>query len=78
MGTCSRYQRAPRLHWAGLLRRVFKLDVFSCARGGGRRRVLAYLTHAAAFRPILQHLNRADTPAPLAPARWPPQQALWG
>jgi Putative transposase len=37
VGTYRGRQRAPRLDWAGLLRRVFKVDVFCCARGGGRR-----------------------------------------
>ncbi len=77
VGPRSRRQRAPRLDWAGLLLRVFKVDVFCCARGGGRRRVLASLTHAAAIRLILQHLKLPDAPAPLAPALGPAQQALW-
>ncbi|WP_233262307.1 hypothetical protein [Vitiosangium sp. GDMCC 1.1324] len=38
-----RNQRTARVDWAGLLRRTFALDVFTCARCGGRRRVLAYL-----------------------------------
>ena len=29
-------ERTPRLDWAGLLRRAFALDVFSCVRWGGR------------------------------------------
>ncbi|PTL75111.1 ATP-dependent helicase HrpA [Vitiosangium sp. GDMCC 1.1324] len=36
-------ERMPRVDWAKLLRRTFALDVFTCARCGGRRRVLAYL-----------------------------------
>src|SRR4051812_12739130 len=32
-------KRTPRLHWAGLVRRTFALDVLACVRCGGRRRV---------------------------------------
>jgi putative transposase/transposase-like zinc-binding protein len=32
-----RKQRTARVDWAGLLRRTFALDVFACARCGGRR-----------------------------------------
>ncbi|MCY1079593.1 hypothetical protein [Archangium lansingense] len=42
---------------------------------GGRRRVLAYLTEGAVLRRSLRHLPKL--PPPLAPARGPPQQALW-
>jgi hypothetical protein len=34
-------ERTPGMDWEGLLRRAFALDVFSCVRCGGRRRVLA-------------------------------------
>jgi hypothetical protein len=43
-------RRTPPLDWAGLLRRTFALDIFACARCGGRRRVLAYLTARRAVR----------------------------
>lgn len=36
VGSCGRRQRAPRLDWAGLLRRTFAGDVFSCPRCGGQ------------------------------------------
>jgi hypothetical protein len=65
--------RTPRLDWAGLLKRTFKQDVLACARCGGRRRVVAYLTHGPVTRQVLEHLELpADVP-PLAPARGPPQ-----
>jgi hypothetical protein len=70
-------QRAPGLDWAGLLKRTFKVDVFSCPKCGGRRRVLAYLTKGAVLRRILRHLHLPELPPPLAPARGRPQQALW-
>ncbi|WP_245682526.1 transposase [Archangium gephyra] len=36
-------ERTPRVDWAGLLKRTFDLDVFTCPWCGGRRRVLAYV-----------------------------------
>ncbi|MCI0574198.1 MAG: ATP-dependent helicase HrpA, partial [Myxococcaceae bacterium] len=56
-----------------LLKRTFKEEVLVCRRCGGRRRLVAYLTHAPAVRQVLVHLKLpADVP-PLAPARGPPQ-----
>ena len=68
-------QRAPRLDGAGLLKRTFKVDVFSCPKCAGRRRVLAWLTEGAVLRRILRHLQLPEL-SPLVPARGPPQQAL--
>lgn len=33
-------ERTPHLDWAGLLHRPFVLDVLTCVRCGGRRRLL--------------------------------------
>ncbi|WP_224249969.1 transposase [Hyalangium gracile] len=73
-----RKERAPRVDWAGLLRRTFALEVFCCPRCGGRRRVLAYLTGRQAVRAILEHLALPWQPPRLFPARGPPQSAWWG
>ena len=73
---CRKRQRALRLDWAGLLRKD-AVDVFSCPRCGGRRRVLAYLAQGSVIRRILRHLHLPELPPPQAPARGPPQQALW-
>jgi hypothetical protein len=77
VGSCGRRQRAPRLDGAGLLRRTFAVDVFSCPRCAGPRRVLASLTQGAVIRRILRHLQLPEQPPRLAPALGPPQQALW-
>ncbi|PTL74946.1 ATP-dependent helicase HrpA [Vitiosangium sp. GDMCC 1.1324] len=74
---CRKRQRARRLDWAGLLRKRFALDVFSCPRCAGRRRVLAFLTQGSVIRRILRHLHLPELPPPQAPARGPAQQALW-
>jgi hypothetical protein len=57
-----------RLHWAELLRRTFALEVFTCARRGGRRRVLALVTNRDTARELLLALRLPH----LAPATGPP------
>ncbi|MFY0570051.1 transposase [Archangium lansingense] len=61
-------ERTPRLDQAGLLRRTFALDVFSCVRCGGRRQMLAYLKAPEGVRAILAHLELPTRPAQRAPA----------
>jgi hypothetical protein len=51
------------------------VDVFTCVRCGGRRRVLAYLRPPGGVRAILEHLGLPTQPGRLAPARGPPQRA---
>ena len=65
-----------RLDWAGLLQRVFDIDVSRCAHCGGRVRILAVLAHPDIAHPVLEHLGLPTRlPAP-APARSPPQLDL--
>ncbi|ATB41749.1 ATP-dependent helicase HrpA [Cystobacter fuscus] len=68
-------EKTPRVDWAELLKRTFALDVFACARCGGRRKVLAYVTAPAGVRSILEHLGLPTQALKWAPARGPPQQA---
>jgi hypothetical protein len=70
-----RKERTPPVDWAGLLRRTFAVDVFTCVRCGGRRRVLAYVKQARGGRAILEHLGLPTAGASLTPARAPPQGA---
>ena len=58
----------PRLDWAGLLRRTFALDVFTCAKCGGRRTVLALVTNRDTAREVLLALGLPHE----APATGPP------
>lgn len=61
-----------RIPWAALLMRVFKIDVLSCGRCGGRMKVLAAVFNQHAVEGILKHLGeKAFAPAVLA-ARAPP------
>jgi hypothetical protein len=53
-----------RWSWAGLLRRVFAIDVLVCARGGGPRRILGVVTEPHAVRRLLAALGLAAEPPP--------------
>jgi len=59
------YAATPRVEWATLLRRSFDVDAFSCARCGGRLRVLGEVTDPAMVRRILESLG-LPTEAPVA------------
>jgi hypothetical protein len=63
-----------RYSWAELLQRVFLIDVLTCDRCGGRRKLLAAITVPKTVRRILAHLGLATEPPMLAPARAPPRE----
>ncbi|MDF1566121.1 MAG: transposase [Deltaproteobacteria bacterium] len=72
--------RPRRLGWAELLKRVFRADVTTCERCGGRVEVLAVITDPKVIRRILVHLHLATTPpvrgSVTLGARGPPGRAL--
>jgi hypothetical protein len=62
-----------RLKWSTLLARVFKIDVETCPKCGGKMKIVAALTDPASIRQYLEGTgNEANIPE-LAPARAPPQ-----
>ena len=62
-----------RLTWSALLARVFKIEVETCPKCGGKMKIVAALTDHASIRQYLKGTgNEADIPE-LAPARAPPQ-----
>ena len=63
----------PRLDWAGLLRRVFEVDVLACPCGG-RRSVLALITNHDVARKMLG--LPPHTPCMSTLPTGPPQLAL--
>ena len=69
--------RARRQRWAALLQRVFGLDILHCDRCGGRREVVAFIVRPAEVKRICAHLGYPTEPPLIAPARAPPQAALW-
>jgi len=71
-----RSTRRLRLPWAEVLRRSFSVDVLTCSKCGGLRRVLAYITDPPVVRAILDPLHLPSRPLPIAPARGPPQASF--
>ena len=68
--------RGPyRLPWATLLRRVFAIEVLTCDRCGGKRRLVALIDKDAAIKKILTHLGLPTQPPTAWPARAPPRTA---
>jgi hypothetical protein len=55
------------------MRRVFKIDVLHCTHCGGRRKLIAFITHPPDIRRIRGHLKLPADPPPISPARPPPQ-----
>ena len=50
-------ERARRLAWSELLRRVFAEDVLRCSRCGGEMRLVAVIENPAVIAKILKHLG---------------------
>jgi hypothetical protein len=71
-------ERRVAMTWAQRLRRVFRIDIESCRRCGGRVKVIASIEDPGVIRQILDHLNRRGGLSPvglaLPLARAPPQR----
>jgi hypothetical protein len=67
--------RRPRLDWAELQKRTFGEDVWRC-HCGGRRRVLALVTHRQTAEEVLANMGLSERRPPPHVARGPPQLAL--
>ena len=67
-------QPSAPMSWMQRLRRVFAIDISTCARCGGKVRVIAAITQPALITRILEH--RAAVDAPGAGARAPPGASL--
>ena len=63
--------------WAGLLRRIFAIEILVALKCGGDMELLAYITEAAVVEKILTHSWALDEPLPLAPARLPSQLSFF-
>jgi hypothetical protein len=62
------------MSWMQRLRRVFTIDISTCARCGGKVRVIAAITQPALITRILEHWAVVDAPG--AGARAPPGASL--
>ncbi len=58
--------------WAELLRRAFGVDVLTCPRCGGTRRLLAAIQDPDSIERVLQAMGLSFDVPELAPARAPP------
>ena len=65
-----------RIPWADLLKRTWSVDLLTCTRCGGKRRVVACVFSSTVTAEILTHLGLPAHPLPLAPATDPPQREL--
>jgi hypothetical protein len=54
---------------AGLLKRVFEIDVLACPECRGRMQLVAFIAEATVAKRILDQLGLDSTGPPLAPAR---------
>ena len=66
------------LTWAERLKRVFKIDVSVCSRGGGAVKIIACIEDPLVVKKILAHLDtQSTTPVGhLVKSRAPPRQGL--
>ena len=61
--------------WAVLIARIYEVFPLLCPMCGGQMRLIAFITHSADIRQILDHIGVDSQPPHIAPARGPP---LWG
>ena len=61
--------------WAQRLKRVFKIDIETCATCGGKMKVIAAIEDPAVIKRILAHLDNHQGAGhhPAHPPRAPPQ-----
>ena len=57
-----------------LIARIYEVFPLLYPICGGQMRIIAFITHSADVRRILNHIGVASVPSHISPARWPP---LW-
>ena len=60
--------------WAVLIARLYEIFPLLCPLCGGQMRIIAFITHSADIRQILNHIGADSEPPHISPARGPP---LW-
>jgi hypothetical protein len=65
-----------RISWARLLKRVFDIDVSTCALCGGKAKIIAAIEDPKVIMKILGHLGLDAKPPNIWPARGPPASAF--
>ena len=68
-------KRSPAHYlWAALIARIYEVFPLLCPICGGQMRIIAFITHSAEIRQILDHIGVETEPPRVSPARGPP---LW-
>jgi len=67
-------KRAAHYLWAVLIARIYEVFPLLCPICGGQMRIIAFITHSADIRHILEHIGVESEPPHITPARGPP---LW-
>ena len=68
-------KRAPAHYlWAVLITRIYEVFPLLCPMCGGQMRLIAFITHSADIRQILDHIGVQSEPPHICPARGP---SLW-
>jgi hypothetical protein len=68
-------KRSPSHYlWAVLIARIYEVFPLLCPLCGGQMRIIAFITHSADIRQILEHIGVDSEPPHITPARGPP---LW-
>jgi hypothetical protein len=66
-------KRSPAHYlWAVLIARIYEVFPLVCPMCAGQMRIIAFITHSADIRRILDHIGVESQPPPIAPARGPP------
>ena len=65
-------KRAAHYLWAVLIARIYEVFPLLCPLCGGQMRIIAFITHSADIRQILEHIGVAPEPAHISSARGPP------
>jgi hypothetical protein len=68
-------KRPAHYLWAVLIARIYEVFPLVCPICGGPMRIIAFITHSADIRQILEHIRVETEPPRITPARGPP---LWG
>ena len=62
-------KRAAHYLWAVLIARIYEVFPLLCPLCGGQMRIIAFITHSADIRQILEHIGVEPEPAHISPAR---------
>ena len=65
------HAEAAHYLWAVLIARIYEIFPLLCPLCGGQMRIIAFITHSADIRQILNHIGADSEPPHISPARGP-------